>query len=130
MRKHTLYVRPVSGEEGEHPLIQNEKDKEKDKDKEKKDKEENMLNGEVDWVYAEELDVRSNYFWSPDGKDIPFLQMDETQVPTYPITDWLPTHPKVDMQKYPKPAIPIPRCGWAWSGVGRQGAMDLTHRRR
>ena len=26
------------------------------------------LNGEVDWVYEEELDVRSNYFWSPDSK--------------------------------------------------------------
>ncbi len=30
---------------------------------------------------------RSNYFWSPDGKDILFLQMDETKVPTYPITN-------------------------------------------
>ena len=28
------------------------------------------LNGEVDWVYEEELDVRSNYFWSPDSKSI------------------------------------------------------------
>ncbi len=24
-----------------------------------------VLNGEVDWLYLEELDVRSNYFWSP-----------------------------------------------------------------
>ena len=29
---------------------------------------ETLLNGEVDWVYEEELDVRSNYFWSPDSK--------------------------------------------------------------
>ena len=28
-----------------------------------------VLNGEVDWVYEEELDVRSNYFWSPDSKN-------------------------------------------------------------
>ena len=27
-----------------------------------------IINGEVDWVYEEELDVRSNYFWSPDSK--------------------------------------------------------------
>ncbi len=26
------------------------------------------LEGEVDWVYLEELDVRSNYFWSPDSR--------------------------------------------------------------
>jgi dipeptidyl-peptidase 4 len=42
----------------------------------------NILNGEVDWVYAEELSVRSNYFWSPDNTRIAFLQMDETHVPT------------------------------------------------
>jgi dipeptidyl-peptidase 4 len=87
LRKHNLYVQPVSGR-AERALT--------------KDKDENLLNGEVDWVYAEELSVRSNYFWSPDGKDIAFLQMDETHVPSYPITDWLPTHPKLDEEKYPK----------------------------
>jgi Dipeptidyl peptidase IV (DPP IV) N-terminal region len=56
----------------------------------------------VDWVYPEELSVRSNYFWSPDGKSIVFLHMDETRVPTYPNTDWMPTHPTVDMEQYPQ----------------------------
>ena len=51
-----------------------------------------LLNGEVDWVYEEELDVRSNYFWSPDSKNIAYLQMNETQVPQYPLTDWIPAH--------------------------------------
>jgi dipeptidyl-peptidase-4 len=60
-----------------------------------------LLNGEVDWVYEEELDVRSNYFWSPDSKNIAYLQMNETQVPEYPLTDWLPTHAQVDWQRYP-----------------------------
>jgi len=70
---------------------------------------ENLLNGEVDWVYAEELDVRSNYFWSPDGKHIVFLQMDQSKVPTYPIVDWIPTHPSVDNMKYPKAGDPNPQ---------------------
>ena len=98
VRKHNLYVHPVSGEEGEHALTREEKEKDKEK---AADKEDNILNGEVDWVYAEELAVRSNYFWSPEGHDILYLQMDETRVPTYPITDWLPTHPHVDQEKYP-----------------------------
>jgi hypothetical protein len=38
-----------------------------------KDKEDNILNGEVDWVYAEELEVRSNFFWSPEGKATSFF---------------------------------------------------------
>ena len=62
-----------------------------------------VLNGEVDWVYEEELDVRSNYFWSPDSTHLAYLQMSETDVPQYPITDWIPTHPTVDMQRYPQP---------------------------
>jgi dipeptidyl-peptidase 4 len=67
-----------------------------------------FLNGEVDWVYEEELDVRSNYFWSPDSKNIAYLQMNETQVPEYPLTDWLPGHARVELQRYPQPGDPNP----------------------
>lgn len=67
-----------------------------------------ILNGEVDWVYEEELATRSNYFWSPDSKNIAFLQMNETQVPQYPITDWIPTHATVETQRYPQPGDPNP----------------------
>jgi dipeptidyl-peptidase-4 len=98
VRKHNLYARPVSGQD-ERLLVQPEKDKNKDKDKNCGKADDEILNGEVDWVYAEELAVRSNYFWSPEGHDILFLQMDEGRVPTYPITDWTPTHPHVDQEK-------------------------------
>ncbi len=67
-----------------------------------------MLNGEVDWVYEEELDVRSNYFWSPDSKNLAYLQMNETQVPQYPLTDWIPNHATVDWQRFPQPGDPNP----------------------
>jgi len=93
VRKHNLYVRPISG---------------KDEKQLTKDTGENLLNGDIDWVYAEELGVRSNYFWSPDNKEIVFLHMDETNVPTYPITDWMPAHPTVDQEKYPKVGDPNP----------------------
>jgi dipeptidyl-peptidase-4 len=113
VRKHNLYVRPLSG---------------KDEKQLTKDKDENLLNGEVDWVYAEELSVRSNYFWSPDGDNIAFLQMDETRVPTYPITDWLPTHPTVDMEKYPKAGDPNPavRLGVVSASGGKVKWISLT----
>jgi dipeptidyl-peptidase-4 len=67
-----------------------------------------ILNGKVDWVYEEELDVRSNYFWSPDSTHIAYLQMDESRVPEYPITDFIPTHPTVDKQRFPQPGDPNP----------------------
>jgi len=68
----------------------------------------NTLNGEVDWVYLEELGTRSNYFWSPDSKSIAYLQTLEENVPVYPITDWIPTHAVVEGQRYPQPGDPNP----------------------
>ena len=98
VRKHNLYVRDISG--GHEDALTHDDDP-------------NLLNGEVDWVYEEELYTRSNYFWSPDGKQIAFLQMNEKPVPDYPITDWIPLHSTVDEQKYPQPgdANPMVRLG-------------------
>jgi dipeptidyl-peptidase 4 len=120
VRKHNLYVRSFPND--------TEKQLTRDKDREKDEKEGNLLNGEVDWVYAEELGVRSNYFWSPDGKSIAFLHMDETRVHTYPITDWMPTHPTVDFEKYPKAGDPNPvvRLGVVSASGGDTKWISLT----
>jgi dipeptidyl-peptidase-4 len=119
LRHHNLYVRPISSGE-EKQLTRTDDD-----DEEKAD---NILNGEVDWVYAEELDVRSNYFWSPDGKDIVFLQMDESKVPSYPITNYAPVHATVDMEKYPQPGDPNPavRLGVVSTAGGKTKWIKLT----
>ncbi|MGA8620481.1 MAG: S9 family peptidase [Candidatus Sulfotelmatobacter sp.] len=93
VRKHNLYIRPLNGK-SEKQLT--------------KDTGDNLFNGDIDWVYAEELAVRSNYFWSPDSKQIVFLHMDETKVPTYPMVNLIPTHPSVDNEKYPKVGDPNP----------------------
>ena len=113
VRKHNLYVRPATG---------------KDEKQLTKDTDENLLNGDIDWVYAEELGVRSNYFWSPDSKQIVFLHMDETKVPTYPITDWIPTHPTVDQEKYPKVGDPNPvvKLGLVDADKGKPRWLTLT----
>jgi len=67
-----------------------------------------ILNGEVDWVYEEELGVRTNYHWAPDSKGLAFLQMSEADVPVYPLTDWIPVHARVVGQRYPQPGDPNP----------------------
>jgi dipeptidyl-peptidase 4 len=95
VRDHNLFVQKVHGG-AEHPVALTHTT---DPD---------LLNGEIDWVYLEELNVRSNYFWSPDSKRIAYLQMDETHVPTYPITDWIPVHPTIEEQRYPQPGDPNP----------------------
>jgi dipeptidyl-peptidase 4 len=113
VRKHNLFIRPVSGKT-ERQLTHDSGD--------------NLFNGDIDWVYAEELRVRSNYFWSPDSKEIVFLHMDETNVPVYPITDWLPTHPGVDNEKYPKVGDPNPvvKLGVVDADKGKMRWISLT----
>jgi dipeptidyl-peptidase 4 len=113
VRKHNLYVHSASG---------------KDEKQLTKDTGDNLFNGDIDWVYAEELAVRSNYFWSPDSKKIVFLHMDETNVPTYPITDWMPTHPTVDQEKYPKVGDPNPvvKLGVVDADKGKVKWITLT----
>jgi dipeptidyl-peptidase 4 len=88
------------------------------------------LNGEVDWVYEEELDVRSNYFWSPDSSHLAFLQMNETEVPEYPITDWIPMHAQVSLQRFPQPGDPNPdvRVGVVGAGGGKTVWVKLPIR--
>ena len=84
-------------------------------------------NGAVDWVYEEELDTRSNYFWSPDSKNLAFLQMVETEVPQYPIEDWLPQHARFEMQRYPQPGDNNPdvRIGVVSANGGRTNWIHL-----
>jgi len=54
--------------------------------------------------------------------------MDETHVPTYPIVDWTPTHPTVDLEKYPKAGDPNPaaRIGIVSSNGGKVRWISLT----
>jgi dipeptidyl-peptidase-4 len=54
--------------------------------------------------------------------------MDENKVPTYPITDWIPTHPTVDEQKYPKVGDPNPvvKLGVVEADRGKVRWVSLT----
>ena len=106
VRNHNLFVQKVAGNHSAEPLTDTTDPA--------------ILNGEIDWVYLEELDVRSNYFWSPDSKQIAYLQMNESRVPLYPLVDWIPLHATVDEQRYPQPgdANPAVRIGVVSPGSG------------
>ena len=38
---------------------------------------EEIRKGELDWVYPEELEIKTAYWWSPDSSAIAYLEMDE-----------------------------------------------------
>jgi len=83
--------------------------------------------GLSDWVYDEELDVHGGIWWSPDSRRIAFLDIDEAPTPTVPIVDFLPTHPTIEWQKYPKAGDPNPivRVGVVAATGGPTTWLDL-----
>jgi dipeptidyl-peptidase-4 len=70
-----------------------------------------VFNGDLDWVYMEELFTRGDtkaYWWSPDSRRIAFLEFRESHVPEFPIVDYSSTPASLEMQRYPQPGDPNP----------------------
>jgi len=61
-----------------------------------------LRNGGLDWVYPEELDLGTAYWWSPDSKSIAYLQFDITHEPVYPHEDLRGPRPIYEPQRYPQ----------------------------
>ena len=83
-----------------------------------------ILNGKLDWVYKEELADRATgraYEWSPDGKEIAYLRLDDNPVPQYPLIHFLSTHVELSMQRFPQAGDPNPQASFHVVSVdGRQ----------
>jgi dipeptidyl-peptidase-4 len=62
---------------------------------------EEIRKGELDWVYPEELDLKTAYWWSPDSTRIAFLEMDERKVSKYPLPDFASYEGEADEERYP-----------------------------
>jgi len=65
-----------------------------------------LLNGELDWVYPEELDLGTAHWWSPDSKRIAYLQLDTSLEPIYPQADILKLRATLEPERYPQPGDP------------------------
>ena len=72
-----------------------------------------ILEGELDWVYPEELSLHTAYWWSPDSQRLAFLEMDERRVTKYPIVNYLSYTGETQTMQYPKAgdANPVVRVG-------------------
>ena len=91
---------------------------------------ETIRNGQLDWVYQEEIYGRGNfrgYWWSPDSSRVAYLQLDDTRVPHMTIVDHISYHPEVEVWDYPKAGDPNPaiRLGVVRSAGGATTWVDL-----
>lgn len=61
-----------------------------------------LRNGALDWVYPEELDLPTAFWWSPDSKSIAYLQFDLSQEPVVPHEDILRIRALYEPERYPQ----------------------------
>jgi dipeptidyl-peptidase-4 len=61
-----------------------------------------LLNGELDWVYPEELDLSTAYWWSPDSKNIAYMQFDISHEFVYPQVSLTGLRGLAEPERYPQ----------------------------
>ena len=69
---------------------------------------EEIRKGELDWVYPEELEITTAYWWAPDSSAIAFLEMDERKVAKYPLVDFSSPEGEAEEERYPPAGTPNP----------------------
>ncbi len=69
-----------------------------------------ILNGEADWVYEEEIFNRNgkSFWFSPDSTAIAFLRYDDTPVKKFFVTQMFPARGVLESINYPKTGDPNP----------------------
>src|ERR1700719_380287 len=87
---------------------------------------EEVRKGELDWVYPEELEITTAYWWAPDSSAIAYFQMDESKVAKYPLVDFSSPDGDAEEERYPPAggANPIVRVFVAPVSGGEARAMD------
>jgi len=65
-----------------------------------------LRNAAVDWVYPEEFDLATAYWWSPDSRSILYLQFNTTDEPQYPHASLLSNKAVAEPQRYPQAGDP------------------------
>src|SRR5579884_1590284 len=65
-----------------------------------------LLNGELDWVYPEELEIGSAAWWSPDSKRIAYFQFNVADEFVYPQTDLIGERAVSEPERYPQAGTP------------------------
>jgi dipeptidyl-peptidase-4 len=62
---------------------------------------EKLHKGELDWVYPEELEIFTGYWWAPDSSAIAYLEMDEANVSQFSLLNFESYTGEAELQRYP-----------------------------
>src|SRR5581483_6307674 len=67
---------------------------------------ETLLNGQLDWVYPEELDLGTAMWWSPDSQRLAYMQFDISQQFVYPQVVLTGPRAIYEPERYPQAGTP------------------------
>jgi len=94
---------------------------------------ENIINGQFDWVYEEEFSIIAGWEWSPDSKSIAFWRLDQSNVPEINLAKWDSLYLNASNQRYPKPGaknsivkigvVNVENSKTTWMDIGAE--MDI-----
>ncbi len=89
------------------------------------------LNGELDWVYPEELALGTAHWWSPDSKSIAYMQFEIGREPLYPQVSLAPVKAIYEPERYPQAGDPNAdvRVGVVLAGGGPTRWLDFGETR-
>ena len=87
-----------------------------------------LLNGELDWVYPEELNLSTAYWWAPDSKRIAYMQFDIAHEFVYPQVSLTGLRGVLEPERYPQAGtanadvrvgvVPADGGGTRWMDLG------------
>ena len=91
-------------------------------------KEENtdLISGVADWLYEEEFGTTALFAWSPDSKQLAFIKLDETEVPSFSWEVYSDTqYPKLESLRYPKAGCKNARASVCVYDVATKGILTM-----
>ena len=91
-------------------------------------KEENtdLISGVADWLYEEEFGTTALFAWSPDSKQLAFVKLDETEVPSFSWEVYSDTqYPELESLRYPKAGCKNAKASVCVYDVATKGILTM-----
>lgn len=91
-----------------------------------KDENTDIINGVADWLYEEEFGTTALFAWSPDSKQLAFVKLNETDVPTF---SWdvygEEQYPTAQSLRYPKAGCKNAKASVCVYDVASKGILTM-----
>ena len=91
-----------------------------------KDENPDIISGVADWLYEEEFATTTLYAWSPDSKQLAFVRLDETEVPTFSWQNMLEgQYPTQQSLRYPKAGCQNAKASVCVYDIATKGILTM-----